>query len=112
MTFASLASKYESSDEPESDLGLDGSRGLLRMKSSAPSWFHHGGLAVAVVLDEETGGGEPVTGFEACQLVPHDGEEEVDDVGAVVGSVLDCGCQGHVELGMVNSEFVIDRMFC
>ena len=37
MTFASLASKYESSDEPESDLGLDGSRGLFRMKSSAPS---------------------------------------------------------------------------
>ena len=86
MTLASALSNSVSLDEPESGP----TSGRLR-------WVVEGEVEglVAVVLDEKLGGFESMTGFEAVEVGPHDGEQKVDDGDAVVGPVLDYGWEGH-----------------
>ena len=61
---------------------------------------------VELVLDEELGCFESVTGFEAVELGPHDGEQKVDDADAVVGPVLDYVCEVH------GLEFTAESYVC
>ena len=86
MTLASALSNSVSLEEPESDLRREGSGGLSK---------DEGVPLVELILDEELCCVEPVTGFEAVEFGPHDGEQKVDDGDAVVGPVLDYVCEVH-----------------